>query len=829
MPFAILAALVLGIFVSLITIDSWTIVRYFGGRGMETGASAWTDPVFGRNLTFYFFKLPFYQVLLAWITGVVLLTLLIYWLTARFWVLRSSFPEWSQQREFDLRELIQGGAIDSVLFRGVAASLVLVIAVHVFLGRYDMLFADHGALVGIDWVDETIALPLRWLTIAACVLAVALIAGGRAKWAIPLLLVLPIQAFVPRIVHAAYVRPNEIVIQRPYIKRHIDATRAAYRIDQRAREIDFNAKLESRIDPAKHKALFDNVRLWDWRAFHDTITQIQALRPYYAFPDTDVDRYTIGGQIRQVLLAPRDLDIRQMAEARTRWVNPHFIYTHGYGLVMAEAARITLEGLPHLIIQNAPPEVNLPDLKLTRPELYYSEVIHEPVFVRTEQPEFDYPAGSDKVDTHYAGTGGIPISSFPMRLAAALYYADHNIVLTGIFTPESRMMLRRNIKDRLETLAGFIQLDADPYLVVTDGGRLIWMCDGYTTSERHPYSQKLTLVGATRMNYIRNSVKATIDAYDGSIRLYVFDEADPILQAWRNIFTQLFLPASEMPADLRRHARYPETIFRIQAEIYRTYHMTEPDTFYNKEDLWDISRSLYGSGDRPEAMPPTYVVATVPGQEQPEFLLIIPFTPRNKDNMIGLMVARCDGENLGELYFLQLSKQTLMLGPMQIEARINQDQLIAKDLSLWNQQGSRVLRGQMLVLPIEDTFLYVEPIYIQANEARMPQLRKVVLAMGNRLIYADTYEQGLAELESGRPGTGGDVVTISTAMPQAMEPGAPAPSAAKPEAPAPAAGNRIAESARQHLRRYRELSAQGRWAEAGRELEALEALVNQRQ
>jgi uncharacterized membrane protein (UPF0182 family) len=239
---------------------------------------------------------------------------------------------------------------------------------------------------------------------------VALIAGGRAKWAIPLLLVLPIQAFVPRIVHAAYVRPNEIVIQRPYIKRHIDATRAAYRIDQRAREIDFNAKLESRIDPAKHKALFDNVRLWDWRAFHDTITQIQALRPYYAFPDTDVDRYTIGGQIRQVLLAPRDLDIRQMAEARTRWVNPHFIYTHGYGLVMAEAARITLEGLPHLIIQNAPPEVNLPDLKLTRPELYYSEVIHEPVFVRTEQPEFDYPAGSDKVDTHYAGTGGIPIS-----------------------------------------------------------------------------------------------------------------------------------------------------------------------------------------------------------------------------------------------------------------------------------------------------------------------------------------------------------------------------------------------------------------------------------
>jgi uncharacterized membrane protein (UPF0182 family) len=321
------------------------------------------------------------------------------------------------------------------------------------------------------------------------------------------------------------------------------------------------------------------------------------------------------------------------------------------------------------------------------------------------------------------------------------------------------------------------------------------------------------------MNYVRNSVKATIDAYDGSVNLYVFDEADPILRAWRNIFTHLFRSASEMPADLRRHARYPETIFRIQAEIYRTYHMTEPDTFYNKEDLWDIARSMYGSGDRPEPMPPTYVVATVPGANEPEFLLMIPFTPRNKDNMIGLMVARCDGENLGELYYLHLSKQTLILGPMQIEARINQDQLIAKDLSLWNQQGSRVLRGQMLVLPIEDTFLYVEPIYIQANEARMPQLRKVVLAMGNRLIYSDTYEQALAELASGRQAPAEEAVTVSTAP----TPGTPPSGAAAPQQQ-----DRLAENVRQHLRRYREHAAQGRWAEAGRELEAIEALVNQR-
>ncbi len=822
MPFAALLLFVLGVIVSLATIDSWTIVKYFGGRGIADAAAGYREPVFGRPLSFYLFELPFYEVLLGWITGVALLTFIIYWLTARLWALQSSFPEWKQRGEINLREILKGGAIDSVFFRGIGAFLLLIFAMRIFLGRYDMLFNEHGALVGIDWVDEKIALPLRWLTIGACGLAAALVSAGRAKYALPLALFLPLQAFVPRIVHTVYVRPNEIAIQRPYIQRHIEATRTAYRLNQRSKEIEFGAKLETPIDPAKHKPLFDNVRLWDWRAFHDTVTQIQALRPYYVFADTDVDRYTIGGQIRQVLLTPRELDVRQLSEARTRWVNPHFIYTHGYGLVMAEAARISPEGLPVLLIQNAPPEIKSPDLKLTRPELYYGEVVHEPVFVRTQQAEFNYPAGSDKVDNHYGGRGGFPISSFPMRLAAAVYYGDHNIVLTGILTRESRMMMRRNIMERLRTLAGFISWDSDPYLVLTDAGRLVWICDGYTVSARHPYSQKLRLEGSGEVNYIRNSVKATIDAYDGDTHLYVFDESDPILQAWRNIFSSLFTPVAEMPADLRRHARYPETMFRAQAEIYRTYHMRDPDTFYNKEDLWDVARNLYGEGERPEAVSPTYVVAALPGSDKPEFLLMTPFTPRNKDNMIGVMIARCDNENLGELYFLQLSKQELIFGPMQIEARINQDQNIAKDLALWNQQGSKVLRGQMLTLPVEDTFVYAEAIYIQANEARMPQLKKVVLAMGNRLIYADTYEQALAELAAGRPGTAQPLTSSAQPPPQA-----PAMGSSTPETPAPA-NERTVEIARQHLRRYRELSSQGKWAEAGKELEALEALVNQR-
>jgi hypothetical protein len=374
------------------------------------------------------------------------------------------------------------------------------------------------------------------------------------------------------------------------------------------------------------------------------------------------------------------------------------------------------------------------------------------------------------------------------------------------------MMIRRNVRRRLAWLADFIAWDPDPYLVLTEAGRLVWTLDGYTTSDAHPYSRSIRMPGIGDVNYIRNSVKATVDAYDGTTHLYIFDPSDPIIQAYDRIFPDLLLPASEMPADLRAHARYPEAFFRAQAEIYRTFHMLDPQAFYNKEDVWHVARNVQGQDTRPQEVVPAYVVATLPGETKAEFLLIVPFTPRSKDNMIGLMVARCDGESLGELLFIQLSKQELIFGPMQIEARINQDQNISKDLSLWNQQGSQVLRGQMLVLPIENTFLYVEPLYIQASEARMPQLKKVVLAMGNRMVYRDTYEQALAEL---------------TGIAGASTPPPPEAGAAKGTSPPPvsAAADQRLEQIRQHLRRYRELSAQGKWAEAGRELEALEGEV----
>ena len=800
------------------SIDSWTVVRYFGGRNL-TGTTGWLDPVFGKPLTFYMFELPFYDDLIGFVLGVSFVAAVIFLIASQAWMLIQE--RGSIEGTIDLNDLRIGEALHTIFLKSAIAMFLIAMAGRWSLGRYGMLLNDHGFMVGVDYVNERFNLPLNWLTVGAFIAAAGLLWLEKRRLVLLLVIFPVLQSIIPKIANTVYVRPNEISLQQPYIERHIQATRSAYSLSQRAKEIDFAAKLETNIDPAKHKALLDNVRLWDWRAFHDTVTQIQAIRPYYVFHDTDVDRYVIDGHIRQLLLTPRELEIRQLPEARTRWINPHFIYTHGYGMVMAEAAKITSDGLPFLLVKNAPPEIETPSLKVTRPEIYYGEVVHEPVFVRTGQQEFNYPSGADNMHNRYDGKGGFPISSPLMRLAAAVHQADWNIVLTNLLTPESRMMIRRRVADRLQTIAGFITWDTDPYLVLTDDGRLIWMVDGYTTSSAHPYSRSVGLEGVGRINYIRNSVKATVDAYDGDVKLYVFDAEDPIIRAYQRIFPALLHPASEMPANLRSHARYPETFFKVQAEIYRTFHMKDAQAFYNREDLWDIARTIQGQGARPEALQPSYVVATLPGETEPEFLLTIPFTPRNKDNLIGLIVARCDGDKLGELVVLQLSKQALVFGPMQIEARINQDQNISKDLSLWNQQGSQVLRGQMIVLPIEDSILYVESIYIQASEARMPQLKKVVVAMGNKLIYTDTYEQAIAQLTGMRT----QPAEQAAGRPAATQQAQPAGAAAQPLG---IDATQRLETVRGHLRRYRELLAQGKYAEAGKELEAVEALLQRR-
>jgi uncharacterized membrane protein (UPF0182 family) len=794
-------------------IDTWTVVRFAGSRGLPPAATVWHDSVFSQPLSFYLFDLPFYLMFRTYILAVVIVSILVYWIAARGWQLRARLPELREARELDPQFFHLEGGLESKFLRGAATALLLALALRFFLGRYELVYSEHGSfLVGIDYVDQNITLPLQWLLILTCIASCVFVWLGRWRLILSVVVVLVLDFALPRLVSALYVRPNEISIQKPYIDTHIHATRSAFGIEKRVREIEFKTRVDAPIDAAAHKPLLDNVRLWDTHAFHETVTQIQALRPYYVFADVDIDRYTIDGQLRQVLLTPRELDLRQLPAARANWINPAFIYTHGYGLVMAPVSQITSDGLPVLLMENAPPEVKTTSLKLTRPELYYGEVTHEPVFVHTAQEEFNYPSGETNVSSRYEGKGGFPISSLFMRLAAAINEGEPNILLTNYLTSNSRMMIHRRVLDRLDQLAGFLTWDKDPYLINTDDGRLVWMIDGYTTSDQHPYSRSIEIDNG-RINYIRNAVKATIDAYDGETHFYVFAPDDPIIAAYWKLFPDLFRPAEAMPADLRRHARYPETLFRVQAEIYRTYHMLDPQSFYNKEDLWDLARHTTGQNTGTEPVTPTYVVATLPDQPQAEFLLMLPFTPRGKDNLIGLMAARCDGPALGDIVVLQLSKQELIFGPMQIGARINQDQVISKDLSLWNQQGSQVLRGQILVLPIGDTFLYVDPIYIQATEGKMPQLKKVVLAVGSRLIYADTYEQALAQLTGGAPSPPTQQTAPSATTPAAMT-----------TKTLPLNDPRL-EQVRTHLRRYQELAAQGKWSEAGKELEAIQNIV----
>lgn len=812
-----LGLFLVSIVLARIALDPWTVVRYLGARSISSPADAWRDPIFGHPLRFYIFDLPFYRDLLSVVLVLTFVVMLIHWVTSRLWGLRDDLD---RLRQGDVR-INAAEILDDLLrshFARIAATVFLAtLAASFYLARYDMLFNDHGFLVGMDWADERVRLPLQWLLIVCCLLGAVFVAIGRWTWAAVIVVAIVLRALLPPVVSALYVRPNELALQKPYIEQHIKATRAAYGFDNRLKEVQFPARIDATVEVARHRALFENVRLWDWRAFHDTISQIQALRQYYVFPDTDVDRYTIDGQLRQVMLAPRAIDVRQLAgQQQNSWINTHLIYTHGYGLVMAAASRITPEGQPVLYIQDAPPKVNISGVKLARPELYFGESMHEPVFVRTSQPEFNYPSGAENVHIRYDGKAGIPVSSFMTRFAAAVARGDWNILLTGYLNGESRMMIRRNVKDRLEALADFLGWDPDPYIVITDSGRMVWMADGYTSSNAHPYSKRVRAHDIGVVNYLRNSVKATVDAYDGTVTLYVFDPADPIIRAWRAIFPKLFKDASEMPADLRSHVRYPELYFGVQSEIYRTFHMRDAEAFYNKEDQWDLAKENYGQTAQAENVQPTFVIATLPGESKAEYLLVTSFTPRGKDNMIGVMAARCDGEHMGEIVVLQLSKQALIYGPLQIESRIDSDQNISKDLSLWNQQGSQVLRGQLLVLPIEDTFMYVEPIYIQSSQARMPQLKKVVIAMGNRIIYRDTYEQAVNEL------TGDNIPAVQSQTAIVSRTAAPAATSPPPGA---AAGDNRMEELRRHMRRYRDLASQGKWSEAGKELEAIESAL----
>ncbi len=599
----------------------------------------------------------------------------------------------------------------------------------------------------------------------------------------------------PAIVQRFQVEPSELARERPYIERNILFTRLAFGLDQ-IEVKDIPVELApSEQDIANNSATINNIRLWDYRPIKDTYNQIQSLRLYYDFADIDVDRYEVDGSYRQVLLGVRELSPEKLPAQAQTWVNRRLQYTHGYGVALSPVNEISEGGLPNLWVKDVPP---IGKFEIERPEVYYGERTDEYVVVGTNVEEFDYPKGDTNVYTKYAGESGIRLNSFIRKLAYAWELGDINIIISGELTPESQLLYRRNIQQRVQHIAPFLKLDRDPYIVIDDG-KLIWVQDAYTVSGRYPYSQP----ASGGINYIRNSVKVVTSAYDGSITFYLIDAEDALVNTYASIFPTLFTPIEEMPASLRAHLRYPQDLFQIQVSMYQTYHMEDPRVFYNKEDLWTIPVETYADAER--VVEPYYVIMRLPGEEQEEFLLMLPFTPTQKDNMITWLAARSDEDNYGKLIAYNFPKDKLIYGPRQIEARIDQDPAISEQLTLWGQKGSQVIRGNLLVIPIENSILYVEPIYLQAERGRLPELKRVIVVSGDGIAMELTLAQSLSAIYAG--------------LPAALPPAA--------EVLLPTEISELTKLAQEHYTKAQEYLKAGDWTGWGEELKKMEEALNQ--
>ncbi|MFB3817607.1 MAG: UPF0182 family protein [Candidatus Methylomirabilales bacterium] len=552
------------------------------------------------------------------------------------------------------------------------------------------------------------------------------------------------------------------------------------------------------------------MRLWDHRPLLATYGQLQEIRTYYRFVDVDNDRYSVDGQLRQVMLSPREMSYRHLPSRI--WINERLTYTHGYGMVLGPVNRISPEGLPEFWIRDIPP-VSAGPLKVTRPEIYYGELSNDYVFVHTKAQELDYPSGDQNVYTRYTGEGGVPVGSFLRKLLLAARFADVKMVLSDDISAESRIMYHRQVEERVRKAAPFLQFERDPYLVIAQGGRLFWMLDGYTTSSRFPYSEPVRGLG----NYIRNSVKAVLDAYNGSLAYYVSEPGDPVIKAYAQAFPGLFRPLSAMPADLKAHIRYPQHLLAIQARMFATFHMRDPQVFYNKEDLWTIPRRTVEGQDR--EMEPYYTIMRLPGEKREEFILLTPFNPARRDNMIAWMAARSDGENYGKILVYNFPKQKLIYGPRQIEARIDQDAFISQQLTLWRQSGSQVVRGSLLAIPIEQSLLYIQPLYLAADQSSLPELKRVIVGYGNHIAMEESLEASLNQIF----GAGGRGVLARAEAVRAEAARAALPAG---QAPPPAADVRgLADQAWQQYTRAQDLLRQGNFAGYGEEVKRLEGTL----
>lgn len=699
------------------------------------------DPVFGADISFYVFKLPFYRFIYMFLMMALVLPLI---LVGVIYVMLNPpvqrGPRWS---------LPLGAGLSHI-----AALLAAIFALKAWdyhLQKLELVLSDRGVVFGAGYTDifanQRVLLVLMVLAAAIAVLFLLNVFLRR-----PRLLLYGFLALVgisllggwayPSAIQSFVVEPREFALERDYLQHNIDFTRQAYGLDN----------FSSRNYPARETLVWDdllqnpgtmnNVRLWDHRPLRDTLNELQAIRLYYRFNDVDIDRYTVEGEYRQVMLAARELDKTRLAAQAQTWVNLHLQYTHGYGLTMSPVNEVSPEGLPRYFIRDIPP-VAVGGLDLDQPSIYFGELTNDYVIVNTNTPEFHYAtAGDENAFTEYAGDAGIPMNSFFRRLLFALKFGEYKIAVSGELTNESRVLFDRNINTRVRKLAPFLSYDADPYVVINDG-RLFWIQDAYTTTDRYPYS---TPYG--NFNYIRNSVKVVIDAYHGTVDYYIVDPDDPLVATYSNIFPELFKPFEEMPAGLVQHLRYPEDLFNVQARVVTLYHLTDPNSFYTREDLWAIPEEKYE--DRNQPMEPYYTILQLPGYDEPEFVLILPFTPDKRNNMVAWMVARCDQPNYGKVELFLFPKERVVMGPKQVEDRIDQSTEISGQFTLWSQAGSNVIRGNLLVLPINDSLIYVEPIFLRAEGGGLPELARVIVVFQEMVIMEETLELALVRIFGAR-------------------------------------------------------------------------------
>ncbi|HTI18010.1 MAG TPA: UPF0182 family protein [Trinickia sp.] len=700
------------------------------------------DPVFGYDIGFYLFSLP---VFVALKNGLILLIFCCAALAGVVFVVRADIVLGQGAIRFSRAAVAHASALLGIYFALKACSY--------WLDRFLLLYGDNDVLIGAAYTDVHVRLPILWwlggVSAAASIASWVNVrrCSDRVMFASVLLVFGNSLVFgwvYPALFNRYYVKPSELERETPYIAHNIALAREAYGLAS----IEVKPfPPEQRLNVAAleaNRATIDNIRLWDQRPLMDTYAQLQEIRTYYKFRSIDIDRYWLDGEYRQVMLSAREIEPSLLPESARTWVNLHLLYTHGNGVVMSPVTRKSAEGLPVFYLHDIPP-VSEGGPAVREPRIYFGQAGEGYVIVKTRALEFDYPKGKDNAYTTYAGRDGIAIGSLARRALFAWRFGDPNILLTAYITHESGIVLHRNIQDRVRTIAPFLTLDHDPYIVVSNG-RLVWIQDAYTTSSWFPYSPRSMEDG---VNYIRNSVKVVIDAYDGTVDFYVSDPADPIIRTYGRIFPHLFKRLSSMPMDLRRHLRYPEDLFLIQMQRYRTYHMDLPEVFYNREDLWQFPRELTDIDNANASgtpMPPYYIILRMPGEPRAEFVLMLPMVPSQRENMIAWLAARCDEPAYGKLVVYTFPKDKLVYGPFQIEARIQQDTSISGQISLWNQMGSRVIRGHLVVVPIDNSILYVSPLYLRATSGQLPELKRVITAYGDSVVMQDTLSAAFAAL-----------------------------------------------------------------------------------